>query len=258
VLDLGCAKGSFDPRLCPAHVVRLDLESTPSGSADFIRADAAALPFSDASFDLVVSNHSLEHITRLDAALPEIARILKPGAVLYAAVPDASTITDRLYRWLARGGGHVNAFRSLGQFSAIVESGTGLRLRQSRILCTSLSFLNRRNHPSRPPRKLWLLGGGNETVLRYLTWTMRQSDRLWGTRASVYGWSCVFGNGDAGAAPVSEPPWTNVCVRCGSGHPSAPLESRNLVHRRVIPWFACELCGARNFYTDDRLFSGLR
>jgi SAM-dependent methyltransferase len=258
VLDLGCAAGTFDVRSCPAYVVRFDLEPTAPPGADFVQGNAAALPFADAAFDLVVSNHSLEHIDHLDAALAEVCRVLKPHASIYAAVPDASTVTDRLYRWLARGGGHVNAFRSLDEFADTVQRGTGRRLQEARLLCTSLSFLNRRNHPSRPPRKLWLLGGGSEAVLRRLTWIFRWSDRLFHSRASVYGWSCVFGVGEPSPSASCAPPWTNVCVRCGAGHPSEDLVSRKLVRRGVTRWFACAFCGARNFYTDDRRYSDLR
>ena len=45
-----------------------------------MQADAAHLPFATASFDAVISNHSLEHFAQLDAALVEIGRVLKrPG-----------------------------------------------------------------------------------------------------------------------------------------------------------------------------------
>lgn len=47
-------------------------------------ADARNLPHPGASFDAVVANHMLYHVTRLDDALSEICRVLKPGGVLYA------------------------------------------------------------------------------------------------------------------------------------------------------------------------------
>lgn len=90
--------------------MRVDAEAAPRLS---VLADAAALPFASASFDAVVANHSLEHFADLDGALGEIGRVLAPAGALYIAVPDATTFTDRLYRWLARGGGHVNRFSSV-------------------------------------------------------------------------------------------------------------------------------------------------
>lgn len=51
------------------------------------------LPFADASVDEIYSSHFLEHFYHKDLAghvLPECLRVLKPGGVFSAAVPDAS------------------------------------------------------------------------------------------------------------------------------------------------------------------------
>jgi len=111
VLDLGCSRGSFAEASAPAVVVRVDLQP-PSNRAlygGFVQADAAALPFRDRAFAGIIANHSLEHFEDLDGALREIGRVIAPNGGLFVAVPDASTVTDKLYRWLATGGGHVNA-----------------------------------------------------------------------------------------------------------------------------------------------------
>jgi SAM-dependent methyltransferase len=258
VLDLGADQGSFDAAACPGQVVRIDLENPryPIGG-EFSRADAAALPFADGVFALVISNHSLEHFDRLEAALAEVKRVLAPGGSFYVAVPDASTVTDRVYRWLARGGGHVNAFTSLAQVRSIVEQCTRLRMESARVLCTSLSFLNRRNFPPRHPRRLWLFGNGNEVVLRWLTLLFRLSDRWLRTRASVYGWRAVFRAGEMREGKC-DAPWTNVCVRCGSGHPCSRLQELGLVSGQWWRRFACPTCRAVNYYTDDSRYSKLR
>ncbi|HEX8025240.1 MAG TPA: class I SAM-dependent methyltransferase [Candidatus Limnocylindrales bacterium] len=48
-------------------------------SPTFVVADAAALPFEDASFDLVVSSFAVHHWPDPHAGLAEIMRVLKPG-----------------------------------------------------------------------------------------------------------------------------------------------------------------------------------
>jgi hypothetical protein len=250
VLDVGCAEGSFDATLYPLHVIRVDLDLPRGNPVNFVRADAAELPFRAGSFDGIVSNHSLEHFADVQTSLKEMGRVLKPGGFLYIAVPDASTVTDRLYRWLARGGGHVNQFRSPGEAIHLVESATGIAHIGTRLLCTSLSFLNRRNAPSPIPIRACLFGGGAEFVLVRLTWSFRLLDRWFHTRTSIYGWAFYFG-----ASPDTELCWTNVCARCGSGHGSAELLSSGSVRRKWsgFRWYSCPQCRAENLFTEDRV-----
>ena len=123
---------------------------------------------------------------------------------------------------------------------------TGMRHAGMRVLCTSLSFLNRKNIPSRPPRKLLLFCNGNETFVRTLTYALRSIDRWFHCRASVYGWAFFFGD-----ALVPDPAvWTNVCVGCGSGAPASVLRVKR---RRFLPdVYNCPNCGTRNFFTEDK------
>jgi SAM-dependent methyltransferase len=245
VLDLGCAGGSFAAE--QRKIIRVDLERPDTAPANFVLADGARLPFAAASFDLIVSNHSLEHIEDLDAALSEIARVVKPGGALYVAVPDASTFADRFYRWLARGGGHVNAFRSAEDLGARLGRASGLALRATRTLCTSLSCLNRKNRTGRGPRRLWLLAGGAEPVLVAFTRLLRACDRWFGTRLSIYGWAFYLANFEI---EIDQAARTNVCVRCGSGHAAAWLRSVDAVGRWWgLKSYRCPHCGARNLFT---------
>ena len=197
-------------------------------------------------------NHSLEHFEDLSGSVSEIARVLAEDGFLYVAVPDASTFTDRVYRWLGRGGGHVNPFTDAAAVVRMFTESTGLRHAGTRVLATSLSFLNRRNMESRRPRRLLLFGNGNEHVVRSLTYALRCFDRRFQRRASVYGWAFFFG---AGLAPDSGV-WSNVCVRCGSGVASTVLERDGRVtRRRWLPdVYRCPCCGTRNFFTDDEGF----
>ena len=86
VLDLGCAAGSFEFEGNSFSVVRIDLDRGALHSPNSARADAARLPFRDAFFDVIISNHSLEHFENLPASLHEIGRVLKPKGAIYVAV----------------------------------------------------------------------------------------------------------------------------------------------------------------------------
>jgi len=68
------------------------------------------LPFGDASFDIVVSNHVIEHVGPAPEQLNhlhEIKRVLRPDGLLYLAVPNRWTVIEPHYRlpllsWLPR------------------------------------------------------------------------------------------------------------------------------------------------------------
>jgi SAM-dependent methyltransferase len=64
--------------------VGIDLEPGPWVSEI---ADLTSLPMDDASFDVVVCVHVLEHITDDTAAMGEIYRVLKPGGWALVNVP---------------------------------------------------------------------------------------------------------------------------------------------------------------------------
>jgi len=223
------------------------VEGGAAAGERFILADAGALPFPAGFFDAVVANHSLEHFGDLDGALREIGRVVKNTGALYVAVPDSASLCDRLYRWLGRGGGHVNHFSAPRTLVARVEQSTGLKHVATRFLLTSFSFLNSRNRKAPPPRKLLLLGGGNELILVLASSVLRLIDRVARTRLAVYGWAMYFGEFKA---TVASEAWANVCVRCGSGHPSDWLKRRGLLYR-------CPQCQALNIFTSDASYRHL-
>jgi ubiquinone/menaquinone biosynthesis C-methylase UbiE len=98
VLDLGCFHGSFREGASAATVVRCDLERHAGNRfTRFVQCDARALPFAPRSFDAVILNHSLEHFENPAAALSEVGRISRNPGYVYVAVPNSSTMTDRLY-----------------------------------------------------------------------------------------------------------------------------------------------------------------
>jgi SAM-dependent methyltransferase len=256
VLDLGARAGSFSASGTGLWVVRLDLEAPPAGaSGAYVRADAARLPFRGGCFDAIVANHSLEHFADLENSVREIGRVAKRDGIVYVSVPDAGTLTDRVYRWLGRGGGHVNAFRSPAGVIGPMEEFARLPHRSTTPLFSSFSFLNARNFTARPPRKIALFAFGNERFLAWLAWALRALDRVLGTRLSVYGWALQFG----GAAPEGvREAWINVCVRCGSGASEAYLRHAGAVRRALggMESYACPRCGCRNWLFRDGTLAG--
>ncbi len=61
------------------------------------RADAGALPFADASFDVVTATGVMEYIRDRSAALGEIVRVLRPGGIAVVSVPNPNALYARSY-----------------------------------------------------------------------------------------------------------------------------------------------------------------
>lgn len=95
VLDIGCGEGRLarDLRSLGYEVTGVDGSATLIAAAraadpegDYHVADAADLPFPDASFDLAAAFMSPQDLDDLDGALHEAARVLVPSGHLRAAL----------------------------------------------------------------------------------------------------------------------------------------------------------------------------
>jgi ubiquinone/menaquinone biosynthesis C-methylase UbiE len=94
-LDLGCGEGRVARDLA-AHghsVVGIDASQTLAGLAreadpagEYLLGDAAALPFADTSFDLVVAYNSLMDVDDMAGAVREAGRVLEPGGRFCIAI----------------------------------------------------------------------------------------------------------------------------------------------------------------------------
>jgi SAM-dependent methyltransferase len=72
-------------------VVRKAVSRNPG--LEGVVADVHALPFEPTSFDLVVSNSTLDHFEsrdEIDHALDELARVLRPGGTLVVTLDNAA------------------------------------------------------------------------------------------------------------------------------------------------------------------------
>ena len=109
-LDVGCGTGALSAAIleqcAPSSVDGVEpsegfLETAVDllGSrVTFHRADAAALPLDDASFDAVVAGLVLNFVPDLDAALSEMTRVTEDGGVVAAYVWDYAGRME-LIRW---------------------------------------------------------------------------------------------------------------------------------------------------------------
>ncbi len=109
-----------------------DVGGDSLGTGAVVCADALAIPFRDGSFDRVIAAEVLEHVSGDQAAMAELARVLRPGGSLAVTVPRFG---PEAVNWaLSDGyhsveGGHVRIYRR----SSLVRrlSRVGLRLRAS-------------------------------------------------------------------------------------------------------------------------------
>ncbi len=93
-LDVGCGEGRFCRMLGQHGVETTGIDPTPAliaaarlrdAQGQYLEAGAELLPFSDATFDLVVSYLTLIDIADFGAAISEMVRVLKPGGALLIA-----------------------------------------------------------------------------------------------------------------------------------------------------------------------------
>lgn len=68
-----------------------------SDRLDWVAGDAMALPFPDASFDVYTISFGIRNVTRIEDALAEAFRVLKPGGRLM--VLEFSTMTNPALQW---------------------------------------------------------------------------------------------------------------------------------------------------------------
>ena len=97
ILEVGCGGGAFlafledkGHRATGVDVLEEAIEAARkvAGKSEVMMADAAELPFADASFDCLVSQHLVEHIEDLPGALAEWRRVLNGGGMMAVCTPN--------------------------------------------------------------------------------------------------------------------------------------------------------------------------
>ena len=106
VLDCGIGSGSMSMALQQTLPVRInchgiDTSSEMLNTADAVmqqaglevrlkQADVRSIPYADASFDMVMGAHVIEHLPHPSHALKEMVRVLKPGGRLFICMTRRS------------------------------------------------------------------------------------------------------------------------------------------------------------------------
>ena len=117
LLDVGCGDGSFllGARAAGWAVSGVELEPTRARAAGLEVHAALADAEARGPYGAITLWHSLEHLPDPAGTLARLARLLAPGGVLLAAVPDAGSSQARLFGrfWL-----HLDVPRHLVHFDA--------------------------------------------------------------------------------------------------------------------------------------------
>ena len=113
VLELGCGKAEKTRLLAETgrlkEIVALEvddiqhrrnLQISDLPKVQFRRGGAEAIPAADSSFDIVLMFKSLHHVPmeHMDAALGEIARVLKPGGLAWISEPVFAGELNEVFR----------------------------------------------------------------------------------------------------------------------------------------------------------------
>jgi SAM-dependent methyltransferase len=142
VLDIACGTGAAAAEASRrgAHATGLDFSPEMlaqarnlHGNVDFHQGDAEHLPFEDNTFDVAVSNFGIHHCERLQLAIAEAHRVLRPGGrfaftlwvkptdnAAWRLVHDAVAAHGRLDVGMPAGS---DAQHSLEYFAALVGQG---------------------------------------------------------------------------------------------------------------------------------------
>lgn len=108
LLEVGCGSGGIShyfatrSRLrCEVHAIDVHDNRQVTAGYAFRLVDGVDIPFPDGHFDIVLSNHVIEHVGPAEAQaahLRELLRVCAPGGTGYLAVPNRWMLVEPHYR----------------------------------------------------------------------------------------------------------------------------------------------------------------
>jgi SAM-dependent methyltransferase len=146
VLDVGCGDRPYDSLFAGAsELVGFDRPGNPHADA---HGDVDALPFPDASFDVVLCLQVLEHVADPAAAVRELRRVTRGGGRVLASTHGVYPYhpnPDDLWRWTHAG--LERLFGQNGPWSSIaVSPGAGTAATTSMLVAHGIDLLCKRLH----------------------------------------------------------------------------------------------------------------
>jgi SAM-dependent methyltransferase len=112
VLDFGCGGGAFLDAFAMRGWETYGIEPNAIGTLAARRHRMLDAIPSEPTFDFVVLNQVLEHLLSPLDTLSAIAAAARPGAILFAAVPDVDTVAEHGDLRYVAAGVHINSFTS--------------------------------------------------------------------------------------------------------------------------------------------------
>ena len=108
ILDVGCGRGYVGEVVEDLGGVYTGVDLVPSRTGFRLTlADAASLPFSDASFDGLFCIDVFEHIPDARRAAEEFHRVLRPGGFFFLSAPNYSNVAGLVKWWCEHVGGYA-------------------------------------------------------------------------------------------------------------------------------------------------------
>jgi ubiquinone/menaquinone biosynthesis C-methylase UbiE len=173
-LDVGCGDGQTAGTWLAgrtSHYVGVDISQNAvrraceRGLNATAIENASCLPFPDATFDLVLCTEVLEHLFQPQLAAMEIFRVLRPGAMIIATVPNVTHWWHRLCFCFA------GRWDPYGDALSVEQPWRDPHIRffTNKTLERMLRLVGF--------EKVWV-SGGVPTIFRHVSWVRQNFDRI--------------------------------------------------------------------------------